>query len=178
MARKNPSQANPSHCLECEVSIGSRRRFLCEASGAVVLAALSSAGVRAETMNAMRIAIVDPVARQGTEHTYPIPSEDGASIDHENDVIIVRQSNHIFAFGLACPHENTALRWYPQDQRFQCPRHQSRYLPDGTFVSGRATRNMDRFAIRRDGNNVVIDLSKWYRSDRQPSEWAAAVITL
>ncbi len=175
MAKKNTSQA--TLCPEYGTSTASRRRFLCGASGAV-LAALASAGVRAETLNAMRVAFVDPVGRQGTEHAYAIPSEDGASIDHENDVIIVRQGNHVYAFGLACPHENTALRWYPQDQRFQCPRHQSRYLPDGTFISGRATRNMDRFAIRRDGNNIVIDLAKWYRSDRQPSEWAAAVVTL
>ena len=93
-------------------------------------------------------------------------------------MIVVREGNRIFAFELACPHENTALRWYARDQRFQCPRHQSKYLPDGTFISGRATRNMDRFAIRRDSGNIVVDLSKWYRSDQQPSEWAAAVVTL
>jgi hypothetical protein len=66
----------------------------------------------------------------------------------------------VFAFNLSCPHENTALHWRQNDLRFQCPRHESKYQPDGTFTSGRATRNMERFAIRKDGQNVVIDLAK------------------
>jgi Rieske Fe-S protein len=85
---------------------------------------------------------------------------------------------HIYAFALACPHENTALRWRPQDQRFQCPRHESKYQPDGTFLSGRATRNMDRFALRLDGQKIVVNLAKLYQSDRQKTEWEAAVIFL
>ena len=52
----------------------------------------------------------------------------------------------VYAFNLSCPHQNTALKWQPDDQRFQCPKHKSRYQPDGTFISGRATRGMDRLA--------------------------------
>ena len=93
-------------------------------------------------------------------------------------MILVRNANRVFAFPLACPHENTALRWRQQDQRFQCPRHESKYQPDGTFMSGRATRNMDRFPIRRDGPKVVVNLAKLFRSDQQRSDWDAAVLTL
>ena len=52
------------------------------------------------------------------------------------------------------------------------------YRPDGTFLSGRATRNMDRFAIRRDGQKVVVNLAQLFRSDRQKPEWEAAAVTL
>ncbi len=165
------------HECDCNSSGSTRRDFLSSATG-TVLAALLAAGAHAEVLHLMPIGMTSPVAAQGTERAYPIPSSDGATIDQENDVIIVRQSNHIYAFSLACPHENTALRWRPQDQRFQCPRHESKYQPDGTFMSGRATRNMDRFAVRRNGNTVVVDLGKLYRSDQQQAEWTAAVVSL
>jgi Rieske Fe-S protein len=142
------------------------------------LAALVAAGARADTLASVRVVLVDAAGAQGSERSYPIPSADGVSIDQQNQVIIVRYANHVFAFSLACPHENTALRWRPEDQRFQCPRHQSKYQPDGAFISGRATRNMDRFAVRRDGNNMIVELAKLYRSDQQSAEWTAAVVTM
>jgi Rieske Fe-S protein len=117
-------------------------------------------------------------AGNGEERTYPVPREDGVTIDHDAQVILVRNQQRMYAFNLACPHENTALRWRAEDHRFQCPRHQSKYQPDGTFISGRATRNMDRFAVHRSGDSLVVDLSKLYRSDQQPAEWAKAFVTL
>jgi nitrite reductase/ring-hydroxylating ferredoxin subunit len=129
----------------------------------VVVAALAASGVS---------------AGQGAERSYALPAEDGVNIDQDNDVILVRNANRVYAFALSCPHENTALRWRRQDQRFQCPRHESKYQPDGAFLSGRATRNMDRFAIRRDGQKVVVNLAQLFRSDRQKPEWDAAAVTL
>ena len=102
----------------------------------------------------------------GIQRSYPLPQADGVSIDREEEGIVARQGNHIYAFALSCPHENTALRWHPADVRFQCPRHESKYTPDGTSISGRATRNMDRFAIRLDGQKIIVDLAKLYRSDQ------------
>ncbi len=164
-------------CWQCDSSGASRRTFLVSASGAV-LAALVAAGARAEDLKFVRLTFVEAEGGQGTERSYPIPATDGASIDEQNDVIIVRHANSLYAFSLACPHQNTALRWYPQNQIFQCPRHHSRYQADGTFISGRATRNMDRFVIRREGNNLVVDLSRLYRSDTQRAEWDSAAIAL
>src|SRR5213076_824952 len=100
--------------------------------------------------------------------TYAIPAADGATIDHEHEIILVRYRARVYAFNLSCPHRQTALRWEPEDGQFQCPRHHSRYQPDGTFVSGRATRNMDRFGVRRDGGNVVVDESRFIRQDENP----------
>ena len=93
-------------------------------------------------------------------------------------MILVRVQQRVYAFNLACPHENTALRSRAGESRFQCPRHESKYQPDGTFVSGRATRNMDRFAVKRTGDNVVVDLAHLYRSDQEQAQWAAAVVTV
>ena len=88
----------------------------------------------------------------------------------------MRYQGGVFAFNLACPHENTALRWRQADGRFQCPRHESKYRPDGLFMEGRATRNMDRFAVHRVGENVVVDLARLFQSDTNPAEWGGAVV--
>src|SRR5436190_2154731 len=80
-------------------------------------------------------------------------------------VVLVRHQMRAYAFALACPHQNTALKWLPKDGRFQCPKHDSRYQPDGAFVSGHATRSMDRFAIRKESDALVVDVARWVRSD-------------
>jgi hypothetical protein len=51
---------------------------------------------------------------------------------------------------------------------------------DGIYLkdSGRATRNMDRFAVRKDGNNVVVNLDKLYQEDEDEAAWKAAFVAL
>ena len=109
---------------------------------------------------------------------YPLPAADGVLIDKENDVFLVRWQGAAYAFARSCPHQNTALNWLEKDTRFQCPKHKSRYQPDGTFISGRATRSMDRFPLRIDGAEVLVDLAVAYHQDKNPQEWAAAMIRL
>lgn len=169
------TQAVPSDCEECGRT--SRRRFLGQLSGAALAAAVAS---ELACLDASALPVSEVVGGQGPadERTYPLPPADGATIDREAQVILVRYNNRVFAFALACPHENTALKWRAADLRFQCPRHESKYQPDGTFISGRATRNMDRFAIRRAGDTIVVDLNAWFRSDQQRAQWDQAAIAL
>jgi nitrite reductase/ring-hydroxylating ferredoxin subunit len=116
--------------------------------------------------------------RAGSETRYPIPAGDGVTIDKKAQVIIVRYQGHAYAFNLACPHQNQALRWLPKEGRFQCPKHESRYQPNGTFINGRATRNMDRLGIRVDGGSLVVDVDKMFMSDKDPAGWAVASVTV
>ena len=108
--------------------------------------------------------------------TYPVPGADGVQIDHEQEVILVRWQGAIYAFNLSCPHQRTALRWNEEAGQFQCPKHHSKYRPDGTFVSGRATRGMDRFSMTRAGNEVVVDVSAMHKEDHDQTGWDAAVL--
>jgi Rieske Fe-S protein len=124
------------------------------------------------------LAFTRALASRGQSHTYAIPAQDGAEIDRDNEVILVRWQNAVYAFALACPHQNTALRWNGSEGRFQCPKHKSQYRPDGTFNSGRATRGMDRFSIKRQANGVVVDLDALHEEDEDASGWAAAVVKL
>jgi nitrite reductase/ring-hydroxylating ferredoxin subunit len=117
-------------------------------------------------------------AAAGSERRYPIPPDDSVTIDRAAQTIIVRARSHLYAFALSCPHQNNALRWLQKDGRFQCPKHESKYQPDGTFTSGRATRNMDRFAVRQDDAELVVDLTRWFQSDKDPAGWAAAQVVL
>ena len=161
---------------ECCAEESTRREFLTRTASCALVAALAASGI--EAADALAVSLTRSVRAQGTERAYPIPAGDAVNIDQDNEVIIVRLANRVYAFSLACPHQNTALRWRQADMRFQCPQHESKYQPDGTFISGRATRNMDRFAVRRDGEKVVADLAKLFHSDQQKTEWTAAVITL
>ena len=111
----------------------------------------------------------EPCGAAGSEHQYPIPAADGVTIDRKAQIIVVRYQQHLYAFNLACPHENTALKWLPKDGRFQCPKHESRYQPSGQFIDGRATRNMDRLGVRVENNMLVVDVNKFYKSDKDPA---------
>jgi nitrite reductase/ring-hydroxylating ferredoxin subunit len=121
---------------------------------------------------------ITALLRTAGEVRYAIPAKDGVEFDATNEVILVRNAGKVYAFALSCPHQNTALRLDPSGTGFQCPKHKSKYKPDGEFISGRATRNMDRLAIRKDGNAVMVDVSKSYESDSEPTQWAGAVVTV
>ena len=114
----------------------------------------------------------------GDDCAYPIPAGDGATIDKKHQVILVRFHDVAYAFALSCPHQNTALRWLPSAGRFQCPKHKSQYRPDGGFITGRATRNMDRMPIRREGQQLVVDADHVFESDKDAAGWAAAKVPL
>ena len=109
---------------------------------------------------------------------YPLPSSDGATVDKENELIVARVQGKAYAFALSCPHQRTMLKWLPGEGRFQCPRHKSKYRPDGSFISGRATRGMDRHPIRLDGSTLVIDSPSTYREDRDAAAWQTAFVAV
>jgi Rieske Fe-S protein len=154
-----------------------RRDFL-ERATIAVSAAFATLGVTPTRSRGLVVRVGRAAWSRDEEHAYPIPPSDGATIDKENQVIVARFEQRVYAFNLSCPHQNTALHWLADEGRFQCPKHKSRYQPDGVFISGRATRNMDRFAVRRDGATIVVDVDKMYKSDRNAPEWEAAVVTL
>jgi nitrite reductase/ring-hydroxylating ferredoxin subunit len=124
------------------------------------------------------LALVRPLSAAGSALSYPIPAADGAQIDRDHEVILVRWHNAVYAFALSCPHQRTALRWEEKKARFQCPKHHSKYQPDGTFISGRATRGMDRYSLRREGNDVVVDMSVLHKQNEDPAAYGAAVVIL
>jgi nitrite reductase/ring-hydroxylating ferredoxin subunit len=165
-----PGGAAAARCVSC--SIG-RRTFLRDSALATAALAAISSG-----LGALPVHIISALAEHGNDVTYALPAGDSVNIDHDKEVILARVGPHVFAFDLSCPHQNTALRWLAGDKRFQCPKHKSLYSAEGVYLEGRATRSMDRHAIRRDGANVVVDIDKIYEEDHDVPEWKAAFLTV
>ena len=129
-----------------------------------------------------------PVARRPRRSSHPgsaevagksYPYRRRRDADRQGQSTIVTLAERGGVFSLACPHQNTAIRWYEEGAPVQSPAH-SRFEVDGIYLkdSGRATRNMDRFAVRKDWNNVVVNLDKLYQEDEDEAAWKAAFVAL
>ena len=170
--------ARPSSCALSAAcgAVASRRDFLREAASLVACAA--ALGVAPSGSLGLPVRLTTALRILGGEAVYPIPPQDGATIDRDHEVIVVRYQDRVYAFALWCPHQRTALRWQDEERRFRCPKHKSTFQPDGAFVSGRATRAMDRYPLRREGDTVVVDLSTVLQEDKDPERWAQSVVQL
>jgi Rieske Fe-S protein len=157
-----------------------RRQFLRIAGAA--LASIGFLSLRPAAAIAMPViggeALASRLGDRKSEKRYNAPAADGVMIDKDNSVIIARAAGKVYAFSLACPHQNTALRWDNDDHVFACPKHKSHYRPDGTFIDGRATRDMDRLPIKRDGAQLVVDVDDVIQADEKQKEWTAAFVAL
>jgi nitrite reductase/ring-hydroxylating ferredoxin subunit len=156
-----------------QVNRSSRREFL--QSAGCFAGALAAIGISTEALAAVSIIDSD---QTGADKTYPIPAADGVSVDRAAQVILVRSNGHVYAFALSCPHQNAAVKWVPQHNQFECTKHDSHYLADGLHVSGRATRNLDRLPITKEGNAVRVDTAHAFQSDKDAAGWAAAAVSV
>ena len=152
-----------------------RREFL--QCGGCFLITLSTFGLGGETIAALPVSMTTGAGDAG-ERRYAVPATDSVNIDRQASVIVIRNQNRIYAFALSCPHENAAVKWLPKDHRFQCSKHDSKYQPNGTYTSGRATRNLDRFVVRKEDTNIVVDLQHWFESDKNPAGWDSAFVAV
>jgi len=175
---KTPTAHDDCEQHDCFVP-SDRRRFLRD-SFLGIAGALIAVGMSKTDAFAMPMAFTEARHSAGSMHSYSLPLADGAQIDKDNDVILVRWQDAIYAFSLSCPHQNTALKWDESDHTFQCPKHHSKFTAAGGYIagSGRATRDMDRLAIQRDGAGVRVDVDKLYQEDTAGPQWAAAVVKL
>ena len=173
---KTPSNVRVFACKTdvCPEKQSSRRALLHSAGYCGVALALFGLCPGADAL-ALPLLLTEGV-QSGGERRYPIPASDSVNVDRAGQLIVARSQGHVYVFALSCPHQNNAVKWLPKDHRFQCTKHDSQYQPDGVHTSGRATRNMDRYVIRRDGDSVVVDLHRWVQSDKDPAGWAAATI--
>ncbi len=168
---------NTEGCGGC--ALVGRRDFFRDAAAAAagVLMALGASPARAL---AEPVEFIRAIGGGLEDKSYAIPGKDGTQIDKDNSTIVTRWQGKVYVFSLACPHQNTALKWSDKDGGFECPKHHSRFVADGTYIkdSGRATRNMDRFAVRKDGNNVVVNLDKLFQEDEDEAQWKTAFVTI
>ncbi len=168
-----PDNDAAGDCSDC--SLHDRRAFLARTLAAIATASVLLPGiVRAEAMTGY--VLFRAVRQSDGTAKYPVPAVDGATIDAANEVILVRAGGKCIAFALSCPHQRAMLKIKGGDTAFRCPKHKSEYRIDGEFIRGRATRNMDRRAMRKDGMELVVDLESVIRSDEDAAGWSAAAV--
>ena len=145
--------------------IVARRAFLKDVT--MFAAALVAAGF------APRVASAAPrpvraLSRTANAVRYPMPGKDGVEFDDKNEVILVRNAGRVYAFALACPHQNTALRLEPSKRGFSAPSTiRSTSSTASTSRGGRRAAWTDTpFAGR--ARSSVVDVALYYESDSNP----------
>jgi nitrite reductase/ring-hydroxylating ferredoxin subunit len=164
------------NCHECPAATASRRAFLRDV-GLAAVAALAVAGLPAAAL-AESVVETSPIRQVGRRRVYAIPRGDSIAVDAASDVIMARWQGRVYAFSLKCPHRGTRLEWRPNEQRIFCPKHKARFAPHGAHDSGRASRDLDRHAVAREGGSISVDLDAVFRADTDRPAWEAAVIVI
>ena len=172
------SDLDAAACTACPAATASRRAFLRDVG--VMVAAVFIAGAAASPAGALVNAVSETRATgaRGVLRTYALPSTDSIAIDADNDVILARWQNRVYAFSLKCPHRGTRLEWIEGEKRIFCPKHKARFMANGSHDTGRESRDLDRYRVSRQGNSVVVDLGTVLRADNDAGAWQAAVIAV
>lgn len=165
---------DPCEHPKASCALQDRRDFL--RVGLMAVGALAALGATPDRLAALERAVATG-RRVGSELRYPLPTADGATVDRANDVIIARFNGEAIAFVLECPHRGENVRWQANRNRFFCPKHESTFEPDGTRIQGKAERGLDRYAIRREGDELVVTTTEKFRSSNAEA-WAAAKVAL
>lgn len=163
-------------CPDCPVATSSRRMFLRDVGYAVVGALAAIALASPSAALAESVAETHPLRNPGRQRAYEIPGADSILVDSANEVILARWQGRVYAFSLKCPHRGTRLEWRPEEQRLFCPKHKARFQPNGSHESGRNSRDLDRHAVTRRGESILVDLDVVWRADTDSAAWRAAAL--
>ncbi len=83
---------------------------------------------------------------------------DGWKIRNEESSawIIVDEHRGVTAFSPYCTHLGCAYRWQAQKNLFSCPCHGSAFDRRGRVVAGPASRPLDRYSTKLEGNRLWL----------------------
>lgn len=72
---------------------------------------------------------------------------------------LVNTNEGLVALYKVCTHLGCLYKWVPNNDRFECPCHGSKFTKDGGWIEGPAPRNLDRFVVSAlDANgNVLVE---------------------
>jgi nitrite reductase/ring-hydroxylating ferredoxin subunit len=70
---------------------------------------------------------------------------------------VVNANDYLFALSQKCPHLGCHVPYCESSGRFECPCHGSIYDLAGEYITGPAPRGMDRYEVKLDGDNVVVN---------------------
>ncbi len=168
----------PLHNTPCAGSCPiDRARFL-RSTALTALAGIAGAGILADPAFA-QVGSIAPTQSHGNVLTYALPAKEGALIDADRGVIVARVKNTVYALSITCPHRAvTTLEWIPETKEFHCPKHDAHFQPDGELIDGRPDRAMDRYAVRRAGQSIMVDTAAVLQQDTAHDAWSRAAVTV
>jgi cytochrome b6-f complex iron-sulfur subunit len=139
-------------------------------------ATLLASGLSPASALANLVAEIRPLRRRGALLSYAVPKGEAVLVDSDNDVIIARSGRYAHAFSMRCPHKGAKLQWREEESKIFCPKHKARFDASGDHVSGRRSRNLDRYPIRIQDGALVVDTDTLYREDEQLDSWQKAFV--
>jgi cytochrome b6-f complex iron-sulfur subunit len=80
-------------------------------------------------------------------------------------VWLIRTPEEIYALSVICTHLGCIPNWLESDQKFKCPCHGSGFYKSGINFEGPAPRPMERFAIREENGQVVVDKRRKFQEE-------------
>ncbi len=80
-------------------------------------------------------------------------------------VMLLREGDALRGFLARVPHLNERLAWCPNERVFLSFAHGELFDRRGRYVSGPATRDLDRVDVRLRGDEIIIDPLRVIRSD-------------
>lgn len=83
---------------------------------------------------------------------------DGWRVESEKSTAwVVKFSDHsVVAYSPQCTHLGCAYHWDQRKTQFICPCHNSEFSVDGKVQDGPATRPLDRFQVKLEGNKILL----------------------
>jgi cytochrome b6-f complex iron-sulfur subunit len=138
-----------------------RREFLRLAAASVVAAATGEVAAGEEGASATpqtkpaageRVVDAGPLSGFSDERVYDQFRDQG--------FFVIRREKKVFALSSVCTHKGCKVRAHA-DQSFVCRCHNSTFDRDGRVLSGPATRNLPRLAVKQNSDgHVLVNVSR------------------
>jgi Rieske Fe-S protein len=111
----------------------------------------------------------------GKTMTYDIPEDGVAVIYKEDNIVMSRIGNTIYANTNVCNHLGCTLNYNAKDSRLDCPCHGSQYELSGKKIKGPASRSLDRYVpVITEDKKIKIDFSIVYKEGEEGYDSAIA----
>lgn len=76
-----------------------------------------------------------------------------------------RNRDTIYALSTICTHLGCTPNWLEGEKKFKCPCHGSGFKISGVNFEGPAPRPLERFAIRVEAGQIVVDKSRKFQKE-------------
>ena len=103
----------------------------------------------------------DPRIRCGPLDRYAAMAPGSINEDFKPQGLwLYRSEGQLAAISTVCTHLGCIPYWLANDRKFKCPCHGSGFTPPGINFEGPAPRPLERFAIRVQDGQVIVDKSR------------------